>query len=130
MRLALPARVAREPLDTLLATLTPSPRPPLASAQTVRSLRRDLLRAEQAVQLLPWLGNTCLYRALARYAVLRRTGLDATFVMAVGPGGVHDDGHAWVEVEGQPYVEPNDVTQYAVTLRYPPASDVRAPRTP
>ena len=78
---------------------------------------------------MPWFGSTCLYRALARYAVLRRTGLDATFVMGVGPRGVHDEGHAWVEVEGEPFVEPTDVSKYAVTFRYPPVSDTHAPRS-
>jgi hypothetical protein len=46
--------------------------------------------------------------------------VDATFVMGVGPQGVQDDGHAWVEVEGKPYEEPNDVRRFAVTFRYPP----------
>lgn len=80
-----------------------------------------MLRTEFALQLLPWPGATCLYRALARYAVLRRTGMQVTFVMGIGPRGVDDDGHAWVEVEGAPFEEPHDVRQYLVTFRYPPS---------
>ena len=80
-----------------------------------------MLRTEIAVQRFPWVAATCLYRALGRYAVLRRTGMNATFVMALGPQGVQDDGHAWVEVEGKPFEEPADVSRYAVTFRYPVA---------
>ena len=40
--------------------------------------------------------------------------------MGLGPRGVHDDGHAWVELEGKPFEEPTDVSRYAVTFRYPP----------
>ena len=92
------------------------------SAQAVSSLNRDILHTERAMRHLPWPTGTCLYRALARYAVLRRTGMNATFVMGIGPQGVHDDGHAWVEVGGQPFEEPADVSRFAVTFRYPPAS--------
>jgi len=128
LRLSLPSRLARQPLDALLNRLTPSPARKLTSAGAVPGLRRDLLRTEFVVRHLPGVAGTCLYRALARYAVLRRTGLDATFVMGVGPRGVDDDGHAWVEVAGKPFEEPTDVSHYAVTFRYPPVSDTHAPR--
>ncbi|HET7541985.1 MAG TPA: lasso peptide biosynthesis B2 protein [Polyangiaceae bacterium] len=124
LRLALPRRVEREPLDALLAALTPRPARSLNSAGAVPNLRRDLLRTEWVVRHVPGLPNTCLYRALARYAVLRRTGMDAAFVMGLGPKGVDDDGHAWVEVGGKPYEEPDDVTRFAITFRYPPASNL------
>jgi len=127
LRLSLPSRLARQPLDALLNGLTPSPARQPTSAGAVPGLRRDLLRTEFVVRHLPGVAGTCLYRALARYAVLRRTGLDATFVMGVGPHGMDDDGHAWVEVAGKPFEEPNDVNRYAVTFRYPPVSDTHAP---
>jgi hypothetical protein len=86
----------------------------------LRLVRRDLLLAERAVARLPWVANTCLFRALARYALLRRAGADAAFVMALRPEGVEADGHAWVELEGKPFEEPGDVTHYKITFRYPP----------
>ena len=101
LRLALPSRLAREPLDALLDSLPPSPARSTTSARSAWSLGRDVTRAELAVRLVPWIAGKCLYRALARYAVLRRTGMDATFVMGLGPRGVDDDGHAWVEVAWQ-----------------------------
>jgi len=121
LRLTLPSRVARQPLDTLLASLTPTPACVPISARAVKSLKRDVLRTEGALRLLPWLPSTCLYRALARYTILRRTGEDATFVMGLGPKGVQDDGHAWVEIAGEPFEERGDISQYAVTFRYPPS---------
>ena len=122
LRLALPSRVARKPLDALLAELTPSFAPSGIAVQAASSLRRDVLRVESALRHVPWLANTCLYRALARYAMLRGAGMDATFVMGLGPQGVHDDGHAWVEVAGKPFEEADDVSRFPVTFRYPPAS--------
>ena len=122
LRLSLPSRLNKEPLDALLASLTPPLARSPTSARPARGLARDVKGAELAIRLLPWVAGTCLYRALARYAVLRRTGMDATFVMGLGPRGVTDDGHAWVEVAGKPFEEPNDVSRYAVTFRYPPAS--------
>jgi hypothetical protein len=104
--------------------MTPSAARKLTSAEAIPGLRRDLLRTEFVVKHLPGVAGTCLYRALARYAVLRRTGLDATFIMGLGPQGVDDDGHAWVEIEGKPFEEPADVSRYAVTFRYPPASTI------
>lgn len=130
LRLSLPTRLAREPLDALLASLTPTPARRLVSARAVPGLARDVLRTEFVVRHLPWIAGTCLYRAIARYALLRRTGLDASFVMGVGPRGVHDDGHAWVEVDGRPFEEPADVNRYAITFRYPPATSAHPPRTP
>jgi hypothetical protein len=84
-------------------------------------LRRDLLRVERGIARLPWVMSTCLYKALGRYALLRKIGLDAAFVMGVAAEGVSDNGHAWIEVEGRPFEEPDDVARYTVTFRYPPA---------
>ena len=123
LRLALPLWLETKPLDHLLASLTPAAVAPRAEGE-LPPFRRDLLHAERAVAHLPWASTTCLYRALARYAFLRRTGADATFVMAVDKRGIAEHGHAWVEVDGTPFEEPDDLTRYTVTFRYPPtASD-------
>jgi hypothetical protein len=121
LRLSLPSRLAREPLDTLLAGLTPVTRAPTPDSASALH-RRDLLRVERGVARLPWVPSTCLYRALARYALLRRHGVPAVFVMGLGAEGVKGNGHAWIELEGLPFEEPDDVTRYAVTFRYPSAS--------
>lgn len=117
LRLALPRRLARESLDGLLASLTPQ-RPPRGD-RVEEFIRRDIRLTEWGVARLPWVANTCLYRSLARYAVLRRSGANAAFVMGLGPGGVTDDGHAWVELDDEPFEEHADVSHYTVTFRYP-----------
>ncbi|HTA88014.1 MAG TPA: lasso peptide biosynthesis B2 protein, partial [Polyangiaceae bacterium] len=110
-----------EPLDTLLASLTPSTGPRSSTqARAPSFLARDLSCAERGVARLPWVSSTCLYRALARYALLRRSGADATFVMAIDKKGLAQNGHAWIELEGRPFEEPDDVARYTVTFRYPP----------
>jgi hypothetical protein len=123
LRLSLPSRLSAEPLDALLASLTPSPARSPIGLRAASCLKRDVLRAEAAIRRVPWLASTCLYRSLARYAVLRRSGMDATFVMGLGPDGVDDDGHAWIEIAGKPFEETDDVSRFAVTFRYPPATN-------
>lgn len=62
--------------------------------------------------------DTCLYRALSRYALLQRSGHAPRFVMGVDE---HDpaDGHAWVELEGVPFLEPS-LPRHQKTLEHPP----------
>jgi hypothetical protein len=121
LRLTLARRLAREPLDGLLVSLTPSV---CSAAPTLdfASLRRALLLAERGVARLPWVPRTCLYRALARYAFLRRRGLDISFVLGLGSGAPESTGHAWVELGGAPFEEVEDVDNYVVTFRFPPPS--------
>lgn len=119
LRLVLPSRLARQPLDTLLRHLTLGAE---GSSDILPSVaKRDLLLAERGVARLPGVASTCLYRSLARYAILRRSGLDAVFVMGLAAEGLASDGHAWIELGGEPFAEPASVSRYAVTFRYPPA---------
>lgn len=122
LRLSLPSRFARQPLDALLASLTAS----LAtegSLPRLREVQRDLQFGECIAQKIPYLPNTCLYRALARYAILSSSGVEAAFVMGVDATAADADGHAWVEVAHAPFAEAHDVSRYVVTYRYPPARD-------
>jgi Transglutaminase-like superfamily len=121
LRLSLPVRLARQPLDELLASLTPPACAP--PGPVVQDLHRgDLLRAERGIARLRWVTSSCLYRALARYALLRRIGVEADFVMGLDKKGVAKDGHAWIEFGGAPFEEPDDVSRYVVTFRFPSAS--------
>jgi hypothetical protein len=49
--------------------------------------------------------DTCLFRALTRYAALRRAGHRPRFVMGIDENDP-DVGHAWIELEGAPFLEP------------------------
>jgi hypothetical protein len=119
LRLTLARRLTREPLDGLLVSLTPSvcsPAPTLDFA----SLRRALLLAERGVARMPWVPRTCLYKALARYAFLRKRGVDISFVLGLDSAASDAaTGHAWVELGGAPFEEVEDVGKYVVTFRFP-----------
>jgi hypothetical protein len=65
----------------------------------------------------PWLRLTCLPRAIALKRLLVRQGCDARLVIALA----RQDppvGHAWVEVDGRPLLEADDVAvRYGFRLR-------------
>ena len=80
-----------------------------------------MLRVEALLARAPLLHQTCLYRALARYALLRRRGHPAEFVLGIDACGLAHPGHAWVELGGRAFAEAEDVSRYRVTFRYPDA---------
>ena len=68
--------------------------------------------------------TTCLPRALGLARLLRRHGHAAALVLGVQPGEVPttglEGGHAWVEIDGQPFGEPEGKTEkYVEFLRAP-----------
>lgn len=72
---------------------------------------RALPRLERWVSRARVLSDTCLYRAAGRYVVLRAAGLAPRLVV----GAERDEarhagliGHAWVELGGVPFLEPED----------------------
>jgi hypothetical protein len=83
------------------------------------ALERACERAEALTRRVPLLPDTCLYRCLGRYAVFRRYGFEPVFVMGISPQGMDQDGHAWLELEGQPYQEQR-AAEFVVSFRYPP----------
>jgi hypothetical protein len=87
-------------------------------ALPVEVLERDVRRVERWLGRAPLLPNTCLYRALGRYAVLTRAGLPAVFLMGVPRRG-EGDGHAWVEVFEKTFAESQPPEDFAITFRYP-----------
>lgn len=124
-RLRLPPRYERSSLDGLLAGLEagwgPVPRVPLGA------LALDFQRVERLLTRVPHVADTCLYRSIARYAVLVRAGFSAVFVMGIPRTDPHGVGHAWVEVNDVPFAEAASVAEFAVTFRYPPARAATRP---
>lgn len=123
IRASLRNRLKREPLDELLIDLTA--RHVGHPAATQHQVRRLLRLVEPMVARLPGVPNTCLYRSLARYAVLRRAGCAAQFFVALPPAGPSESGHAWIQIDGRPY-DTADAQQslgMVVTFRYPPDTD-------
>jgi Transglutaminase-like superfamily len=115
LRLRLPGLLETESLDALMARLSSST---ARTGADFAGLESALDRAEALTERLPLLPRTCLYRCLARYAVFRRHGFPVEFVMAISPGGVDEDGHAWLELDGKPYREER-AADFLVSFRYP-----------
>jgi Transglutaminase-like superfamily len=118
--LTLPRLLATVPLDALLARLSTGLGAPNSISFAV--LERAVDGAESVAERIPLLPRTCLYRCLARYAVFRRYGFPAEFVMAVSPRGPDEDGHAWLELDGVPYREERS-GEFVVSFRYPARVD-------
>lgn len=113
LRVALPALVRAWPLDRLLETLDRA-----RGAAPVADVRDAVVLSERWVSRSRVVPDTCLYRALTRFALLARHGHDAAFVLAVVDGEPDVTGHAWVELDGEPFAEELD-RDYVVTLRRP-----------
>lgn len=117
LRWALPTRLEHSALDALLEQLT-SELPPRRLPRAW--LERSITCGEGLVSRLRIVPDTCLYRALARYAVLSAAGIPVRFRMGLRKSSAAEhtssvlDGHAWVEdelgryrdevEEGEPFV--------------------------
>ena len=101
-RRRLPGLYSEGGLDDLLVSLSRSRlRGPLP-------LSRVALAVRVAERLAPRVAegpNTCLFRALARYAVLVERGHAPAFVLGVRETG-ELPAHAWVEISGAAFLEP------------------------
>jgi hypothetical protein len=118
-RVVIPWLLWTLPLDRVLQVLTPASPDDRARPDTlpaIESVTDTLTR-----RLLPT-RTACLKRALLRYALLRREGHDADFVIGVRPGG--EDGfeaHAWVTLAGKPIME-QETVDYRPTFVWPVAA--------
>jgi hypothetical protein len=113
-RLRLRSLVRDSSLPDLLRALSPG----AVEAKPLEVVEDALSTSQRIVSRLR-LPDTCLYRSLARYALLRRAGHPVRFVMAIDPKKPELEGHAWIELDGVPLgeeVEPG----LAVTFTYPP----------
>jgi hypothetical protein len=85
-------------------------------------LRKAARYVDAICAWLPYLGSeSCVARSLTLYRVARSTGHQAVWscgVRKTEAGAL--DGHAWIELDGEPYLEPDGrAADYAVTFRYP-----------
>jgi hypothetical protein len=119
LRLGLRLRLARAPLDVVVGRL--GRRVPRGLWRLSRSeLERAMEAGELLADRLPGIGRSCLYRALARYALFRSRGYSASFVIGIDSARP-DLAHAWVELDGRPFRE-EGAAEYLVSFRFPPAS--------
>jgi hypothetical protein len=116
LRVRLPRMFEREPLDALLARLE-AWRP---SARTTRAkLDASIKTTEALLARLRLVPDTCLYRSMARYALLRGHGVEVLFCIGVSASADGADGHAWIEDEDGPYGEEIEDGRYVVTYSHP-----------
>ena len=129
-----PRTLARRGLPRTLAKLDARSGPRLGSrADQVAVIARAQRLAFYADVWLRRLGlaNPCLRRTLVLFGWLRRAGLPVRFCLGVwaGPALSADDaldGHAWLELHGQPFLERSPLLDHQVTtFRYP--EDARPP---
>jgi Transglutaminase-like superfamily len=116
-RIGLGRRVRAESLTDILGEIE-ADAPSTPGGAPDREALFALRVAESLVRRARVIPDTCLYRALGRYALLRREGYRAVFVLglrAVRDGG---KGHAWIEVDGAPFQETIG-PELVDTLRYP-----------
>lgn len=117
LRIRLRREVPLVSLPKILENLTPEVLPPVIL--TPFQVGQVLRIAEALCRRTHFLPDTCLYRALTRYALLRRSGYAAKFVMGMNPRPREDlTAHAWVELNGVPYRETLDAAM-VVNYVYP-----------
>jgi hypothetical protein len=104
-------------LTSLMERLTPRHRPP-RFRQVPRSVAGAIVAVDAVVARTPVGPQTCLFRALARYAALRQARVDATFCMGIEPNAPTVAAHAWVEVGGVAVFEAEEPC-YLETFRWP-----------
>ncbi len=99
-------------LRSMLRLLDTSRRgPQRVSAERLAQIADGALRADLS-------HRSCWKRAavLRRYLLLN--GIETAVVFGVRDGGESIVGHAWLERDGHPFLEPS-VSGYVVTFRYP-----------
>ncbi len=86
----------------------------------------EVERLERMIELAPRVGRPlvrpgCLTRGVTLYWFLRRAGLDVELRFGLDPGGENPpDGHCWLTLEGEPFLERRDPRpRFAETYRLP-----------
>jgi len=108
---ALAPTLMRLPLARLAALLSRPPSSRLPSRAETDRLARVMTLAPRIAR--PLVRSGCLTRGLTLYWFLRRAGLDVELRFGLDPddpgnGGGPADGHCWLTLDGEPYLEPQD----------------------
>ncbi len=65
----------------------------------------------------PFVRTGCLTRGVTRYWMMRRAGADVALCFGVGRVDGSVEAHCWLEMDGQPFMEPPDVTVFSEMFR-------------
>jgi hypothetical protein len=106
------------PLPRLAALLTRPPRPCPLDPDEVERLQRVTTLAPRIAS--PLVRSGCLTRGLTLFWFLRRAGLDVELRFGLDPGDAGTaDGHCWLALDGEPYLERQDTRRFAELYRLP-----------
>ena len=109
----------RLPLPRVEALITRPPRRRRRAA--VDAERIEALAALAPRLASPLVRTGCLTRGVTLFWFLRRAGLDVELRFGLDPSGVAD-GHCWLTLDGEPYLERDDPRpRFAETYRLPAA---------
>jgi len=106
---AVPA-LMRLPLPRLAALITSPPHSRSPSPAEIERLDRVMTLAPRIGR--PLVRSGCLTRGVTLYWFLRRAGLDVELRFGLDPNGGEpadlSDGHCWLTLDGEPYLERRD----------------------
>ena len=105
-------------LDRVLQSLTPAAG---ASAPDPAQVEQTARYVDALLRRFPSVGGRgCMIRSLAVYSRARRSGVPVRFHCGVRRNGSALDGHAWLTLDGEPFLEPVDPRPaYAVVFSFP-----------
>jgi len=97
----------RLPLPRLAALITRPPRAQRVEGSDIERLERVMTLAPRILR--PLVRTGCLTRGLTLYWFLRRAGLEVELRFGLDPVGADPaDGHCWLTLDGEPYLERRD----------------------
>ena len=115
--LRIPTLLAFRRVEALYPPPPPGAPPPfdVEKAAIAVALTERLLRA----RWFPF-GRTCLRRALILANLLRRSGLETEIGFGVGPERADLKGHAWLVLDGEPFLESGEeLEEYTCVFTLP-----------
>jgi Transglutaminase-like superfamily len=72
---------------------------------------------ERALSLTSrFISHTCYTRGITRYSLLRRSGYGVSLVFGIDPESEPPDGHCWIVMNDEPYLESIDPTERFTTV--------------
>jgi hypothetical protein len=100
----------------LKALLEPSSDPPRAGRREGERIASTVLAMLSAGR--PIVRRGCLTRGVTLYYFLRRAGVDVSLCFGIGrvEGGDGFDGHCWLELDGEPWLEPREPRALYATM--------------
>ncbi len=110
--------VVRLPLPRLARLVTRPPRSASPDPDELERLQRVTALAPRIAR--PLVRSGCLTRGLTLFWFLRRAGLDVELRFGVdAAAGSEADGHCWLTLAGEPYLERQDLRRFTELYRLP-----------